>query len=71
MVPKIDWDELDVENVITGVCIALCFLLLAGLGFLLGLYFVTKFGLAVTVACVITVAVAVYLGIWFAQKFFD
>ena len=71
MFPRIDWKNLDADVVMIGVCIAVVLLILAGFGFLLVRYFVENFGLPATVIGVGAIAIAIYLGIWFSQRFLN
>ena len=71
MIPKVDWGKVDAITVVVGIFLAIAFILLAYLGFVIGAAFVANIGLPATLVGLVILAVAVYLGIWFAQKFFD
>ena len=69
MILKVDWEEVDAITVVVGVSLAIAFILVVCVGFVVGAAFVASIGLPATLIGLVIFAGIVYLGIWFAQRF--
>ena len=66
---KIDRSKLDVETVIVGIFSGIGFLILISSIIALVWAVIVRFGLPALIVGVIALAAAIYLGVWFVQRF--